>query len=478
MHDGYITVPAEVRADGSLHIGYSPAAPLVEPTLVTLAGGLRVWIDAAEPDRFPTIDVPDLVGSIWALVPLLGEHAYRELLAHPRSEPASLDLVIKPDTAAWEALTRVGLLRWLLEYAPVAFDEDLLQLEIADHAARIAEMGLESVAASHLEKALPRLGSLLAEAREGTAFPEPMAELIERGVDIAMYGQLVDLDPATADAFRESADLLRFGREISLSVPPDLLAALRSAMGGGERRSQLIFRGGPDVAAPEVDRVFSVDWVVVPRGALSTAEETIRADWDVAGKLTVNVDADLRAAATGLWSKRLAFRVVAQDGTTRGGAALTPDSSRGVYTGTCSWPRQLQGDERVDVYSIDSPRPPLTIIATHEAAARRAASWAVVYERLADAVGAAESGFTASAAAAWGDALAHASHGRQLSPDVRSVVLLTEGLTRHYASALRRAGQNKTAQRVERRLRDDETARVQASTGLSVAEFQLLQPAR
>ena len=363
-------VQARVGAGRAVLIGPPPAGP-AGTSVVGVPGGY-VIVDPADPDGplHAVLDDPDealpAVAALFgpAVVEVVADLAAAGGEAGRAVDPRAVEAVPGPLD---DAVRRVGLCRWLAHHSPDGLPEALLDVEwgVAGAADGLSPATADEAAARLAARAadVVELSRLLREPDLSTP-PAGLPGLLTRAVVAA--GDVVALgDPVRADLEHERELGAVLGR-LGLSGGARTWADLAALPVIGSRALQGATDMGPD--APEEERRASVDWRLVPRGVLDSAEDTVV--WTVQDDdLTVSV----RAAATGADHRGLGFRVYAAGfplPVARAALRRSPDGR--AFTGRVRLRPGTVGPLDVDVYDTTSPRPArLGIVGT----AARAVRW-------------------------------------------------------------------------------------------------------
>lgn len=358
-------IPVRPGPAGTVLVGLRPPAPAGTGTVQL--DGADVHVDPTAPDDPPFAVVHD-AGAGAALAALYGGATADAVeLVAGGGAPASVDAVQGP---AAVPLRRLALAGWLERHSPDGLAVALLDAEAGAAAAELDDLlgGPElAEGRDRLLRSVPDLVRLAGRARDrDTPLPAgvvaTVAAALRHALDLLPPG-----DPLTADVEHEVAlaeatrvftpdgrspdwDALARLAELGTRVPAD---GRRSAPGDGGARQD------------------SVDWSQIPRGLLSTGEDTVT--WrllDGGGRVTVSVPA--LPGVEG--DPSLAFRLQASASPLP--IAIGPlrlDPGRERFGGTAPVHGTPAGELVLDVHDPRTTRPALT---GADRIAARAARWA------------------------------------------------------------------------------------------------------
>ncbi len=426
---------------------------------VGVVDAVQVWVDPLDPARFVRVTCADVSESGWFLDELLGHGAFAAISAASRVPDAAA--TVRPTQVARD-IGRLGLLLWLEDCSPLPLPQGLLDAEIAS--AVRAFPGATVAAEVHVRcrAAMPAVLELATELTDGSV--QPSAGLAKAAYLVAgtLLGSGSPDEEQARTLIRLAAAARSAGAAIAAGgdIDTTLLALFESA-------AAAIDWGGSWTPASAIERRFSVDWRLVPRGVLDTREGTIRVGDAEGHGLAVSVSATPGADEVPLFA-----RILPADGADP--IAVTPlrlDAPTTSYRGIVPVDALSDGD-RVDVFSASATVAPLRgSDAQRQAAALRCAARAYGAMRLAMSASPGQAPVLwRSAAGDWTEWLAdHAATNAATAARDRDVVL----------GALARCQRNlglPAARRTAARRTDPGTEPVWADPAgaLSLAEGQLL----
>ena len=369
---------ARVGAGRAVLVGPPPAGP-AGTSIVAVPGGYVV-VDPADPDGPLHAVLDDPGEALPAVAALFGPDVAETVAdlaagaAEGAADPRTVEVRPGPlDTA----VRTVGLCRWLAHHSPDALPEALLDIEwgVTGTADELSDVTADEAAARLAARAadVVELARLLREP-DLPAPPAGLAELVARAVEAA--GEVVPLGDPVAAVLLHEQELTAALDRLDLPAGPRTWDDLAALPGIGSRALQGAIDMGPRDATTE--QRGSVDWLLVPRGVLDTAEDTVV--WTMRGH---DLEVSVRAAATGPDHRGLAFRVYAPDlPLPVARAALRRSADGRTFTGRAGLRPGTPGPLVVDVYDTVHPRPARRGIAAEAARAVRWATRAVTLVRL------------------------------------------------------------------------------------------------
>lgn len=418
--DGEIRAVIEFDPLGGVVVDAGPDSVLgAQP--VDLMEGFRVWIDPIDPARVLRVECTEVTEHAWFVDELFGSGAAQAILVGVGGDQG---VTLRPTEVASD-VARIGLLLWLEEHSPLPLDQGLLDAELAAAFDAVpGELAAEEVK-RRATAALPTVLELGARVTSGAGDIHPTAAIMARQIASTLLAS-VDLSADQAQAMvwlAAAATAAHTASEVTEDLDANLLVLFDSAT------AATTWTAGVDASGDIHERRFSVDWCVVPRGALDPRDGTIRARWRPGEQeVTVTVAALAGGEPLPLLVRVLRAGIVDPDTVTQ----LLHNPETETYRAVLVNIDGLTDGDRVDVFSAAASVAPLVgLEQERQAASLRCAARALTAMRLAAATRSTERAATLwkSAADDWLEWLSEfGSQGNDRAQRDRNLVL--SGLAR------------------------------------------------